>query len=273
LAVLLSISVVFLCGVVFIYVANTNDVKQDYEKLKGDYDILQASKNVTVQKLDEQKLELTAAIDELKNELATVNAERESDLVALKNAQNTAVKWQDRVNGLSGLVSNFEQTISEMHTSLESTRKSLQQEQERNLKMANMLNDKTVALDESIVQVQLLEAEKRRLLEQKAAIEKLLDAGSKEAKAVTVVQNRAMPAGEQPYAVVTGLVTEVSESLIGVSIGTADGIKKGVKLHVTRGNTFVCDLTITDADVDKAAGMIGLKNDVPRIGDTVSTEL
>ena len=274
LAVLLSVSAIFLCGAVFIYVAKTNDVKADYDQIKLDYKVLQDSKNVAVSSMNEQKLQYQQQIDSLKNTVAELNATTEKAMIELKNAQNTSVKWQDRVNSLSGLVQNFEQTISEMHTSLESTRQILQQEQAKNLKLSNMLNEKTTALDEHIVKVMSLESEKRRLIEQKAAIEELLNNKQATAvQAVTQVKDFAMPVGNQPYAPVTGLVSGVGSSLVSVSVGSSDGIEVGTKLHVTRGSNFVCDIVITDVDVDKAAGTVQLKNSEPKVGDTVSTQL
>ena len=46
-----------------------------------------------------------------------------------------------------------------------------------------------------------------------------------------------------------------------------------MKFHVTRGDRFICDLLVTDVDVNKAAAIIELKNASPKIGDTASTEL
>ncbi|ARN57599.1 hypothetical protein [Sedimentisphaera salicampi] len=276
LAVLLSVSAIFLCGAVFIYVSKTNDVKADYDQLKSDYKVLQDSKNVAVSSLNEQKMQMQQQIDKLKDKVSELNQQKEQAMLDLKNAQNKAVKWQDRVNSLSGIVKDFEQTISEMHASLESTRNMLQKEQEKTLKLSNMLNEKTTALDEHIVMVQSLKAEKRRLKEQMASMEKMFEQKEKapqQAQAVTVVEDKAKALEPRSYAPVTGLVSEVGERLISVSVGSSDGVKKGMKLHITRGESFVCDIEITDVDVEKSAGVIKLKKSAPKVGDTVSTEL
>jgi hypothetical protein len=58
-----------------------------------------------------------------------------------------------------------------------------------------------------------------------------------------------------------------------LSLGTADGVKKDMVFHVTRGDTFVCDIVITSIDVNKCAGVVELKQREPKVGDTASTKL
>jgi hypothetical protein len=58
-----------------------------------------------------------------------------------------------------------------------------------------------------------------------------------------------------------------------ISIGTADGVKEGMRFHVTRGNEFLCDILIIDADIKEAVGALELVQQQPNVGDTVSTNL
>ena len=57
------------------------------------------------------------------------------------------------------------------------------------------------------------------------------------------------------------------------AIGSADGVKDGMKFHVTRGDNFICDILIIDVDTDKAVGVLELVQQPPKIGDTASTNL
>ena len=70
-----------------------------------------------------------------------------------------------------------------------------------------------------------------------------------------------------------GLIAEVGESLVTISIGADDGVSRGMVFHVTRGDEFICDVVITNVDTNKAAGVLELKLKQPRIGDNVSTKL
>ena len=93
-------------------------------------------------------------------------------------------------------------------------------------------------------------------------------------KVVTPVKSSARAAVTMPETTdLKGLVSEVDESLVSVSIGSADGVKKDMRFHVTRGDEFICDVVITHVDTNKAAGVLDLKLDQPKIGDTVSTKL
>ena len=72
-----------------------------------------------------------------------------------------------------------------------------------------------------------------------------------------------------------GLVTAVDlkNSMASISIGTADGVKEGMTFHVTRGNTFICDILIIEVDVEMAIGVLDLVVQQPRVGDNASTNL
>ena len=59
--------------------------------------------------------------------------------------------------------------------------------------------------------------------------------------------------------------------LASINIGAADNVKKGMRFHVTRGRDFICDIVISDVDMDKASGSFELVKDQPRAGDIVKT--
>jgi hypothetical protein len=72
-----------------------------------------------------------------------------------------------------------------------------------------------------------------------------------------------------------GLITAVDSKnkMVSISIGTADGVKEGMKFHVTRGDKFICDILIIDTDAENAVGAMELVQEQPRTGDTVTTNL
>ena len=72
---------------------------------------------------------------------------------------------------------------------------------------------------------------------------------------------------------INGLISEVHNNMASISLGSADGVKKGMVFHVTRGDEFICDIAITDVDVNTSAGAMELKLQQPRVGDNVSTKL
>jgi len=140
------------------------------------------------------------------------------------------------------------------------------------------VTEKTAIIDQ-------LETEKRRLTEDKADLQnrmdKLLQTGSR------AVMPAAQPVTQEkgPVTAVTPMptqsvslkakITEVDtkSNMATISIGTADGVKEGMKFHVTRGDEFICDLLIISVDTDKAAGAIELMQQMPKVGDNTATNL
>jgi len=66
---------------------------------------------------------------------------------------------------------------------------------------------------------------------------------------------------------------DLKNSMAGISLGSADGVKGGMKFHVTRGDQFLCDILIIDVDAEEAVGVLDLVQQQPRVGDKVSTNL
>ncbi len=279
LVVLLSLSCIFLSGATVSYVAKSNDAVKENEQLNNDIKNIKAQSNIDARAANEKRIADALEIKKLQTEKVALENENQNMMIDLKNAQRAAIKWEDRSLSWEGVVIGFEQTISDMQKSLISTRDLLAKEQKKSIKASNDLNDITIALDEHIVMLESLKAEKKRLLEQKAMLEKQVDALASGKKIpavtpVTQVPDMATPAETNSYSnAIQGLVTEVAPNLVSLSIGTADGVSTGMKFHVTRGDRFICDLLVTDVDVDKAAAIIELKNASPKIGDTASTEL
>jgi hypothetical protein len=131
-----------------------------------------------------------------------------------------------------------------------------------------------------MVVLQRLEADRRRILEQKTDLEKQvsqLTGGKEPAVSGPVTQvpdQKAKPATIMTASEIQGLVTEVAPSgLVMLSVGTADGAEKGMVFHVTRGSEFLCDIRVTDVDVNKCAGVLEMVQQRPQVGDTVATKL
>jgi beta-lactamase regulating signal transducer with metallopeptidase domain/type II secretory pathway component GspD/PulD (secretin) len=72
-----------------------------------------------------------------------------------------------------------------------------------------------------------------------------------------------------------GVITAIDSknSLVEISIGSADGVKQNMKFHVIRGDQFICDILVLGLDNAKAVGILDLVQQQPKIGDKVSTNL
>ena len=130
--------------------------------------------------------------------------------------------------------------------------------------------------------IETLESEKRRLAEDKAELQGRLDRFLQTTGQITIGtrpvtrQKRKVvrPADELVGDIaLQGLVKKVDSknSMAGISLGSADGVRDGMRFHVTRGDRFICDILIIDVDVEEAVGVLDLVEQQPKVGDNAST--
>ena len=278
LIVLLTMASIFLCATVVTYVANADNYKQKYDSLYSGYqaakkneDNAKTQLNNTIEekdrdtvKLGEQIASLEEQINKLQNDLVT--AERERD-----NANRKVNDWASIVRDFSKTVENNEKLAKDALAQRDLKEAEL-------IKQDKELKDTTAALMENMAIVRQLQEGSKRLLEEKTELQNKLDQYLRQyGKAIA----EPMPVTTRPTKDIdlNGSITEVDlkNLLAEISIGTADGVKEGMRFHLTRGDNFICDIVILDVWPEKAVGWIELLQDQPqnqpKINDTVSTNL
>ena len=280
LVVLVVLASMIVSAATVTFVANTNNFKAENDEMKS----LNSSLKSEIATLRQHDSEKSFQMKELQKKLSeTINALEDENArltIALRNSERMSQEYQNRVNGLAGVMTSFEQTIGNMEQTLKLTQGQLNETRQVSIKERKELNEITGQLYERQVQLDTLEADRKRLLEQKVQLEDAIrcisQGQSPVIKTVTVTSeiSKAKPAAvtAEPFAL-NGLITEISESLIALSVGSADGIREHMRLHVTRGGVFVCDVVVTNVDTNKAAGIVEMMQESPKIGDRVSTKL
>ena len=286
LIVLLTIASIFLCGIVVTYVANADNYKQKYDNLNSSYqaakrneDNAKTQLNTTIEekdrdaeKLGQQIASLEEQINKLQSDLAT--AQRDKD-----DANRKVNNWAAIVMDFSKTLENYEKLVKNALA-------------ERDLKEAELikqdkeLKDTSAALMENMAIVKQLQDESKRLLEEKTELQNKLDQylqqfGKAIAEPIPVTPEEGAVSLAPPTKDIElhGSITEVDlkNLLAEISIGTADGVKEGMRFHLTRDNQFICDVVILDVWPERAVGWIELLQDQPqnqpRINDKVSTNL
>ncbi len=282
LIVLLSLFSIFLCGTVVTYVGNANSYKALYDNAQGEMTVLAAEKASAQRQYNVQVQGVVKLKDDLNQTIQLLEEEKSNLMDDLRSAERASLQYQARADSWQGIVTGFEQTIANLEVSLKTTQGQLDKVRKDDIQEAKEFNELTARLYETIVLLEALRADKQRLLEAKSGLEEQLKwAAGGRAAVVKAAENVVTPVKGSARAAVSmlettdlkGLVTEVGESLVSVSIGSADGVEENMRFHVTRGDDFICDVVITNVDTNKAAGVLDLKVDQPRIGDTVSTKL
>lgn len=280
LIVLLSLFSLWLCASVATYVGTVNNYRVMYDEQKSLNNSL-VSENTSLKRRFNEKMAMTKELEAKLNDRIQLLEDEKSKLdVELKNARRTSLEYQGRVNSWAGVLTSFEKTIANLEQSLNLTQEQLNNAHAGNIQDRKELNEITASLYEKIVQMQALEADRRRLLEAKLSLEEQInrlsgpDAEAVSFEPVTPQRGLARPAAPVPGRVaLQGLITEVSKSLVSISLGSEDGMKKNMVLQVFRGDEFICNLVVTNVDTSKSAGVLELVQQNPIVGDYVTTRL
>ena len=283
LIVLLTISSIFLCGIVVTYTANADNFKQKYDNQTNKLRAAVEKRENAIKQLNENITRSQQLEDKLNNEIASLEmafAELEG---ALTDAEREKADLLQRSNNWEAITKSFAKTTDEQKKLFEETFRELRKIKSEQIKEQKELNEVTASLEQKMAIVTMLDEKTRRLLEEKVELQKRLDQllqpfGKTAAPAVPVTPKKAAArtavsaAGDIDL---KGLVTAVDlkNSMAEISIGTANGVKKDMRFHITRGDEFICDILITDVDAEKAIGNLELILQQPKIGDNVSTNL
>ncbi len=285
LIILLSLLSIFLCGVVVSYVGTANNYKSHFEEQQSLNDVLKAEVAQKTKEYNAKIAEMKTLEKDLRNTIQGLEDEKVQVATELRKCQRESLAYKQQSENWKGLITSFEQTISNMEQSRQLTQEQLDMVRSELVNNRKELNEITAALYEKIVDLDSLEAERKRFLEQKTALEKKLnqltqatgeEVSYEDMAPVTREPGQVQPAADSSLmtaGALKGLVNEVGQSLITISLGSADGVEEGMVFHALRGEDFLADIVITDVDVNKSAGVLELVQERPRVGDTVSTEL
>jgi predicted nucleic acid-binding Zn-ribbon protein len=274
LIVLLSLLSVYLCSSVVIYVSTATNYKKAYEDLRTELAASKEKNKSFEQQLEEKNRQMTEHSDKLDAEIASLKVDKSKIEQDLKNAERDKLALDEKVQNLAAAALKFEQTVGGMEGSLKETRAELDKARVEGVKLSKNLNEITASLEEKIAQLESLNAEKKRLLEEKARLENQISGKSpvEATEPITVVPDSAKKAIEPTAgSALQGKITAIEGNLVTLSIGTADGVEKGMIFHVTRNDAFICDIKITEVDTENSAGTLQLVQQPPQAGDVAST--
>ena len=278
LVVLLTLASIFLCGIVVTYVASAENYKAAYDEQAAKLDAETSVFKTRENEFNNYMADAQRKQDELNGKITALEAEKAQIAADLSASKTSSFAAQERVSNLASVVAGLNQTVSSMDQSLKLAREELDRIRTEQVRDKKNLNEVVAALNEKQVQLDTIEAEKRRLLEQKASLEDQF-AGKNGTVAAGVVTEEAGKVRVTPPATdqiaLESKIVEVNavNNLVTIAAGSADGVKEGMRFHVVRGDAFICDVVITHVDVEQSAGTIELKRSAPQVGDMISTSL
>lgn len=282
LIVLLTVSSIFLCGIVVTYVANAENYRKKYNDLNQKAQAAQRNEEKWKKDLDEKIKETDREKETFNAKIGDLERQVGELQVKLTETQRERDQHLQKVNSWTSVVENLQQTNNQQLELLNNTLAELKRAQTELVKEQSKLAETTTALMAKMAIVAQLEDKSKQLIEEKTALQNKLDQllrqSGKTVVATPVTQPRDQKVREAPQPQSIGLKglikrIDLKNSLAEISIGAADGVKENMKFHVTRGDEFICDILILDVDADKAVGILDLVQQQPRIGDNVSTNL
>jgi len=285
LIVLLTLSSIFLCGIVVTYVANADNYREKYTNIRSNRDSLDKKLKAKTKEANEYIDQKQQLEDKLRSEIATLSAKVGKLEGNLRDVERERASLLAQVQSWTSITKDFYTTNDKQGALLKNTLDELKRIQAEQIKQRKELNETTAELVEKMAIVEQVQAENRRLLEEKTELRARLDsilrpAGEAVAEPVTVTPQKKLSRfiGTGPATMqigLKGLVTDVDmeNSLVEISIGSADGVKDGMKFYITRGEEFICDILIYDVEPEKAVGLLDLVSKRPKAGDDVSTNL
>ena len=275
----MSLFSIFLCGTVVTYVGTAKNYKQALESAQTEVASLKQTSTSYKQQLEEKKKQMQELSDKLDGEMSQLKTEKTKMEQDLDSVKRDKAALDEKVQTLAAAALKFEGTVSGMEGSLKETRAELDKARAEGVKLSKNLGDITASLEEKMVQIETLNAEKKRLLEDKAKLENQL--AGKAPTPETTEPITPMPAESATKAIepaasttstaIQGKITAIEGKLVTLSIGKADGIQKGMIFHVTRNDAFICDIKITEVDAEVSAGTLQLVQQQPQIGDIAAT--
>jgi myosin heavy subunit len=279
LIVLLTLSAILLCGIVVTYVANADNYRQKYTSLNSERDSLEKDKESLNDQLKEKIQQKDDLEKSLNGQLSTLKTKSDDLQAKINTVEREKAELLERVNGWASITKDFQATTEKQTQLLSTAQEDLKQLKAEQIKLSKELEQTSTALVEKTAIIEAAEAEKRRLVEEKVDLQNRIDkSGKVTAAGAPVTQEKGYALPTAAAINLKGLIAEVDakNSLATISIGSADGVKEGMKFHVTRGDEFICDVLIVDVDTEKAVGVLELVQSAtggPKVGDNAATNL
>ena len=286
LIVLLTFSSIFLCATVVNYVASADNYKEKYQNLNANYQAAKRNEDNAKTQLNTTIVEKDKNAEKLGQQIAAL----EDQISKLKTDLATALRNKDdadrKVNSWAAIVMDFSKTIENNEKLVKNALAERDAKEAQRIKLDKELKDTTAALMENMAIVKQLQDESKRLIEEKTDLQNKLDLylqqyGKAVGEPVPVTPEKGAVTMAPPVENINlnGSITDVDlkNLLAEISIGKADGVREGMRFHLTRGDRFICDMVVLDVWPEKAVGWLDLvqdkQQDQPQINDRASTNL
>jgi hypothetical protein len=283
LMVLLTITAIFLCGIVVTYVANADNYRQKYDSLQTRFQSEQQKRTSAEQQLEKTTEQANRLEKELNDKIASINIKIEQLQGELDKAEREKSQLLQRVDGFAAEVATFTKTNEDQRSLLEDTIKTWKTVEADLIKEQNEHKETARLLLEKLAIITTLQEQNKRLTEENAGLQGRADKSLMQYGKITVPPAPVTQITEtaQPAALPTREIglkgrivnVDIKNKMVEISIGKAQGVEMNMRFHATRSDQFICDIVIVDVEPEKAVGRLELLQYEPQPGDIISTNL
>jgi len=282
LIVLQVVVALVLCGLVVTYVATADNYKQMYEAERSTALRANQTRDEKIEEFEQYKL----AKDRDTNDLNKRIADLEATITGLGNdrtaLEREKAKLNETVTTMAAVVEAAELSAKQQAQLYQEGQKQLDALRAEQLKVESRIKETGDSLVEKMTIIGTQSEQIKRLNEEKTELQAKLDQTLRQAgkTVASPLPAQARQVVQQAGSLVRdlnlrGTITRVDleNSLAEISIGSADGVRQGMELYVTRGDRFMCKVLVLDVEASRAVGILELVQQSPKVGDTVATNL
>ena len=278
MVLLVSVMVLFLCGVVTVFVANTHDYKSAWESEKTKSHAAQVTAVVAEEALKRGLARRDALVQILNSNILALELENARLLRDWETTRQEKSLSDSTSATAIQTMQSLRETIQDMYTGQTAIQKGLDEAFGKMTAARVQVVDLRRELNRERVRADSLDSLSRQRLEKIYEIENENSQIRARLEQVKVASSKWVPDGDVGQVAVglsgvpiRGQITEVREGLASISVGSAAGVRKGMKFLVYRDAQYMGDLQISHVESSESAGLVVLERGSIVRGDSVTT--
>jgi len=264
------------------YVGNAEDYKNKAQDFQQQLEQARQRTSAANSDLEKAKTQFTQREKDLSKQVTELNSQLSGATAELSRQKAEVARLLDETDKWTALADGFKKAEEDHRKLLANAQEELDKARAEAVKLKKELDETSVALLEKEAVVKTMQDKIKQLEEEKAELlgrinEPLKALGQQAAAPTPVTAWREAAASALPVRDIDlkALVkaVDMKNSMAAVSAGSADGVTKGMRFHVTRGDQFICDILVISVDVEESVGVLELVQQQPMVGDNASTNL
>jgi hypothetical protein len=279
LALMVSLLAIFLCGVVVVFVTNTEHWKGAYKDQEALTKAAQVHAVATEEAMRAQKARDAQQIERQKYTIELLEQQNGDVMRQWTSEAQGRAAADGRATSAVALSESLGLTLEQIRVTHNYVQEKLEAEHLGRLRWEAQQVELRQELDRERAKVAQLESTRRRAEEKIRELENENTQIRQKLAKVTLGPSEVRAEGDRVTAVspgqrrvpIRGEIVDVTESLAAISVGSSSGVRENMEFNIIRGGKFVGNLLVTHVEPTESAGQLKRMQGVVVKGDRVST--